>query len=403
MDNSVLYVLTPNGERIPAKTNEAGELIVNATATIGTDVQIRDSDGNKITSDNTTGNVRVNLRNTIGNPIEADPDGNSSSVIPTKVVDPDGNQALKNVGTNSAYAIPIQMKDNSGDPMVSAPDDNAASVLGVKVVDRDGNNIAQAPNAGSDYVIPVALKDTSGGNVTGANNDPSNTSVNVKLLSAENKLLGQFDGGTDMQPLVVGDPNGNPIITGKTNGQSDAIDWIFVNGKLRPTIDEQTLGAGVGYVNNSTLNAFLGLLATYAPNYNPSGYGGDTTVFRKIKQLFVANEQLVGGTNSGAIDLYFVKSGSLCDTYFSGLAVPDEVDLSSNFASIDGLVDVISGVAASNVGQLSVYKCYPEFNVTASDDIKVYIAAAEANKTYNPNWLAKFSYDLEAGAANGLT
>lgn len=329
--DGVLYVLTPDGQRIPAKVNEAGELIVNATAVIGTDVEIRDSSGDVINAVN--------------------------------------------------GALIITPFDENGDPLASDNSLGGNQSLNTKLLGRDGQPLAIEPTDPASYVLPIALKGPLGENVTGPNNDPSNTSVNVKLLSSDNKLLGQLP-GINNTPLIIGDEGNNVLVTTRSNNQGDFINALIVTGEVqKETIPYAfTLGSDI---TSSADNLFLSYVGSFVQALSSL----DTPLIRVPEKFLLINKQFNSGTNSGAIDIYFVIEGSDADLYLTGSAIPDEIDFNTNFASIGGILDVISGISPVSTAGVSIYSVDLSTMFTyAGSTIKIYITASEASKEYGQSW-----------------
>lgn len=352
--NDIIYVLTPAGERKPVKVNEDGELIVNVEATVASNVKIEDSAGNTITS--------------------------------------------------GAYGeLFNNIIDDNGDPLATDNGNAAAKSLNVKLVDGDGNLLGQAggapmyvrgdlsPTDPAATVLAIAIKDYLGANVTGDNNDPSNTSVNVKLLASDNTLLGQANtpivvkglvGGT---PVNIADSYGFPLITQNALNDTEIDNALLVTGIYRRGVNKLT-ATFIDYPVTS-INSYLGLLGFIDFDRAPiSGH-----FVKQIQNVTIVNKKYLAAL-SGAIDIYFVVSGSAADSYFVNLAIPDDVDLDTNFADYDGIMQVVTGLAPENVGGIGLYSASVNINGTDGSRINIYLAAAAA-ASFSQSWKATISWE----------
>ena len=354
MENGIIYVLTPTGERKPVAVNEDGELIVNVDATVASNVKIEDTTGQPITS-GAFGELFTTIIDDNGDPLATDNSNAAAKSLNAKLVDGDGNLL------GQAGGIPIYVKGNLG------LTDAATEVLA------------------------VAIKGPLGENVVSDNADVGNSSVNVKLMASNDTFLGQA--GT---PLIV-NTNGSPVVikdsadfnifsqTGETDSETNSA--LTVTGEYIHKQINSNVDLGFTSITTASPNEYIGNICTV----NISEFISGAVFTNKLEKLQIINAQ-VAAANSGAIDIFLVESGSTADAYFGSLAIPDSVDLDANYPSLEGLLHIVGAVAPENIAGISVYttdlKFYPE-TTASTTNINVYISAAEIGKTYSDKWITK--------------
>lgn len=358
--NEIIYVLTPTGERKPIKVNEDGELIVNVDATVASNVKIEDTNGDPI--------LAVN-----------------GAITETPV-------------------------DTSGDPLSTDNDVGGSQSLNVKLVSLGGGLLGQEGNAlqiegilgltdPATSVLPIAIKDYLGANITSDNNDGSpTTSLNVKLLAADNTLLGQESTPLVVQGIVggvavkVSDSYAFPLITQQALADTEIDNALLVTGIYRRGVDSGA--ATFANYPSTDVDSYLGLLGTFV--YDRSPIAGHFV--KQIQNITIANKKYSGAL-SGQMDVYFVAAGSNADSYMSSLAIPDIIDLDSNFGDYAGVLQVISGVSPTNIAGISMYSADVKINsiLTQGTQINIYLAATQLHASFGADF--KYSITWEEIAA----